>query len=142
MDIYICVVDFESQFQTTLLAESMNFFVWKFKSITLIFLLFFARIVKSTAFCTLLLLSQNGWNCEVVFLRKNPTGIFQLIFLQIVNVQITTVCRYAPSYIWKSSAGPGVKFFKIAFRHFCSQQLTPLTMLGVIFSWCRSQFWK
>ena len=35
---------------------------------------------------------------------------------------------------FRSSSGPVVKFFKIAFRHFCSQQLTPLMMLGVIFS--------
>ena len=64
LDIYIsqkirlCVVDVEVQFQTSLQAESINFLIWKFRSIILIFLLFFAGIVKSTAFCTLSLLFQ------------------------------------------------------------------------------------
>ena len=51
--IRLCVVDFEGQFQTSLQAESINFLISKFKSIIPIFLLFFAGIVKSTAFCTL-----------------------------------------------------------------------------------------
>ena len=56
--IRLFVVDFEGQFQTSLQAESINFLISKFKSIMLIFLLFFAGIVKSTAFCTLSLLFQ------------------------------------------------------------------------------------
>ena len=64
LDIYIsqnirlCKGDFEGQFQTSLQARIMIFFIWKFIFIILIFFLFFARIVKSTAFCTLLLLFQ------------------------------------------------------------------------------------
>ena len=64
LDIYIsqktrlCVVNLEDQFQMSLEAKLINFLIWKFKSIMLIFLLFFAVVVKSGAFCTLLLLFQ------------------------------------------------------------------------------------
>ena len=64
LDIYIsrkirfCVVDLEGKFQTNLQAKLLNFLVWKFRSITPIFLLFFAEFVKSSAFYTLLLLFQ------------------------------------------------------------------------------------
>ena len=64
LDIYIsqktrlCVVNLEDQFQMSLEAKLINFLIWKFKSIILIFLLFFAVVVKSGAFCTLLLLFQ------------------------------------------------------------------------------------
>ena len=74
-DIYIsqkirlCEGDFESKFQTIVQASIMNFLIWKFRSITLIFLLFFARVVKSTAFCTQLLLFQKGSVVSVTFLQ-------------------------------------------------------------------------
>ena len=64
LDIYIsqktrlCVVNLEDQFQTCLEAKLINFLILKFRSIILIFLLFFAVVVKSGAFCTLLLLFQ------------------------------------------------------------------------------------
>ena len=64
LDIYIsrkirlCVVDLEGQFQTSLQPKLINFFTWKFRSVILIFLLFFAGIVKYIAFYTLLLLFQ------------------------------------------------------------------------------------
>ena len=64
LDIYIsrkirlCVVDLEGKFQTNLQAKLLNFLVWKFRSIILIFLLFFAEFVKFSAFYTLLLLFQ------------------------------------------------------------------------------------
>ena len=64
LDIYIsqksslCVVNLEDQFQTCLEAKLINFLIWKFRSIMLIFLLFFAGVVKSSVFCTLLLLFQ------------------------------------------------------------------------------------
>ena len=64
LDIYIsrkirlCVVDFLGKFQTNLPAKLINFLVWKFKYIILIFLLFFEEFVKSTAFSQLLLLFQ------------------------------------------------------------------------------------
>ena len=48
--------DFEGKFQPNLQAKAINFFIWKFRFILLIFLLFFAEFVKSTAFYTLLLL--------------------------------------------------------------------------------------
>ena len=56
LDIYIsrkirlCVVDLDGQFQTTLPVKDINLLIWKFRSIILIFLLFFAGNVKSTAF--------------------------------------------------------------------------------------------
>ena len=54
----MCAVNLEDQFQTCLVAKLINFLIWKFRSIILIFLLFFAGVVKSSAFCTLLLLFQ------------------------------------------------------------------------------------
>ena len=52
----------------------MNFLIWKFN-----ILLFFAGIVKSIAFCTLLLHFQKGWNHEVIFLHQITTQTFQRI---------------------------------------------------------------
>ena len=79
LDIYIsqnirlCKGDFEGQFQTSLQARIMIFFTWKFISIIPIFLLFFAGVVKSTAFCTQLLLFQKGQNVWVTFLHQIAT---------------------------------------------------------------------
>ena len=64
LDIYIsrktrlCVVDLEGKYQTNIQAKLINFLVWKFRSIILNFLRFFAGFVKSSAFYTLLLLFQ------------------------------------------------------------------------------------
>ena len=67
----LCVVNLEGQFQTSLNeAKLIIFLIWKFRSIILIFLLFFAGIVKSNAFWTLLLLFQKSWNVWVTFLRQ------------------------------------------------------------------------
>ena len=76
LDIYIsqktrlCVVNLEGQFQTSLEAKLINFLIWKFRSIILIFLLFFAGIVKSSAFWTLSMLFQKSWNVWVTFLHQ------------------------------------------------------------------------
>jgi len=54
LDIYIsqkirlCVVDLEGKVQTNVQAKLLNFLVWKFKLIILIFLLFFSEFVKSS----------------------------------------------------------------------------------------------
>ena len=59
LDIYIsqktrlCIVNLEGQFRVSLEAKLINFLIWKFRSIILIFLLFFAGIVKSSASWTL-----------------------------------------------------------------------------------------
>jgi len=60
--IRLFVVDFEGQFQTSLQAESINFLISKFKSIILIFLLFFACFcVKSQLqYCNSL---EQQWQC-------------------------------------------------------------------------------
>ena len=55
----------------------MNFLIWKFRSIILISLLFFAEVVKSTAFCTVMLLLQKGWNTWVTFLHQTATQTCQ-----------------------------------------------------------------
>ena len=74
LDIYIsqktrlCVVYLGDQFQMSLEAKLINFLIWKFKSIILIFLLFFIGIVKSSAFSTLSMLFQKGWTVWVKFL--------------------------------------------------------------------------
>ena len=57
----------------------MIIFIWKFISIIPIFLLFFAGVVKSTAFCTLLLLFQRGWYVWVTFFHQIATQTCQLI---------------------------------------------------------------
>ena len=76
LDIYIsrkirlCVVDLEGKFQTNLQAKLLNFLVWKFRSIILNFLLFFAGFVKSSAFCNLSLLFQRVEIFELWFEAK------------------------------------------------------------------------
>ena len=86
-----CVVYLEGQFQTTLQAKPINFLIWKFRSIILIFLLFFAGVVKSSAFCTLLMLFPKGWIIWVTFLRQIAIQVFQLFG--------STVCK--KHWIWQ-----------------------------------------
>ena len=56
LDIYIsrkirlCVADLKGKFQTNLQAKLLNFLVWKFRYIILIFLLFFCRICQINCF--------------------------------------------------------------------------------------------
>ena len=45
-NIRLCKGDFEGQFQTTLQAKGINFLIWKFRFIILIFLLFFAGVCQ------------------------------------------------------------------------------------------------
>ena len=84
LDIYIsqktklCVVNLEDQFQMSLEAKLINFLIWKFKSIILIFLLFFAVVVKSGAFCTLLLLFQRVEVIKLQFDTKTWLKQFNL----------------------------------------------------------------
>ena len=59
--IRLCVVNLEGQFQTSLEAKLINLLIWKFRSIILVFLLFFAGVVKFSAFCTPLMLFPKGW---------------------------------------------------------------------------------
>ena len=93
LDIYIswkirlCVVDKENKFQTNLQAKLINFLVWKLKIIILIFLLFFAQFVKSSAVCTMLLLFQR-------------VNIFQLLFLHQIAFQIFQVKVCKTHLIW------------------------------------------
>ena len=97
LDIYIsqkirlCVVDVEVKFQTNLQAKLVNFLVWKFRSIILIFLLFFVGIVKSSAFWTLSMLFQKGWNIWVTFLH-------QIAILQLFGIA-AEVCK--KHWIWQ-----------------------------------------
>ena len=64
LDIYIsqnirlCRVILKANFKPTYRPNPSHFFVWKFRSIILIFSYFFAEFVKSTVFYTLLLLFQ------------------------------------------------------------------------------------
>ena len=71
--IRLCEDDFEGKFQTSVQASIMNFLIWKFRFIILIFLLFLAGVVKSTAFCTQLLLFLTAWNVRVTFLYQIAT---------------------------------------------------------------------
>jgi hypothetical protein len=74
LDIYIsqkirlCTDDFEGKFQFNLQAKSITFLGWKFRSITFIFLLFFAEFVKFTAFYTLYCYSKEltSLNCDLM----------------------------------------------------------------------------
>ena len=85
--IRLCVVDLEGQFQTTLPAKPINFSIWKFRSIILIFLLFFAGVVKSSAFCTLLMLFQRVEILELQFDAKTLLKWFNLLGIA------STVCK-------------------------------------------------
>ena len=76
--IRLCKGDFEGKFQFNLQAKSITFLGWKFRSIILIFLLFFAEFVKSTAFYTLLLLFQRVDMFELRFDAKIAIQICQL----------------------------------------------------------------
>ena len=101
LDIYIsqkirlCEDDFEDKFQFNLQAKSITFLDWKFSSIILIFLLFFAEFVKSTAFYTLLLLFQR-------------VDMFELRFDAKITIQI---CLWYSSNSVKSSG----------FKKFCKK---------------------
>jgi hypothetical protein len=59
-------------------AKLINFLIQKLRSITLIFLLFFAGIVKSSAFCTLLLLFQRVEASKLQFDAKTWLKYFNL----------------------------------------------------------------
>ena len=91
--IRLCVVDLEGQFQTTLQAKDINFLIWKFRSIILIFLLFFAGVVKSSAFCTLLMLFQRVEILELQFDAKTWLKLFNLLGIA------STVCK--KHWIWQ-----------------------------------------
>ena len=62
--------DFEGKFQSNIQAKTINFIIWKCRFILLIFLLFFAEFVKSSAFYTLLLLFQRVDMFELWFLHQ------------------------------------------------------------------------
>ena len=85
------LVDLDGQFQTTLPPKAIKIFIWKFRTIFLIFLLFFAGVVKSSAFCTLLMLFPKGWIIWVTFLRQIAIQLFQLFG--------STVCK--KHWIWQ-----------------------------------------
>ena len=85
--------DLKGQFQTSLQVKVIIFLNWKFRSIILIFFLFFAGIVKSSAFCTLLLLFQKGWYVWVTFFHQIATQTCQLIGIA------ATVCK--KQWIWQ-----------------------------------------
>ena len=96
LDVYIsqnirlCNGDFEGWFQTSLQSSIMIIFIWNIMFILPIFLLFF---VKSTAFCTLLLLCQKGWYIWVTFFHQIATQTCQLIGIA------ATVCK--KQWIWQ-----------------------------------------
>ena len=93
LDIYIsrkirlCVADLKGKFQTNLQAKLLNFLVWKFRSIILIFLLFFAEFVKSTASYKLLRLFQRVDMFELQFDAKITIQACQLFGIA------ATVCK-------------------------------------------------
>ena len=99
LDIYIsqkislCNGDFEGKFQTNTQASIMNFLIWKWKFIILIFLLFLAGVVKYTAFCTLLLLFQWLDVCKLQFDAKMWLEHFNLLEIAV------TVCK--KQWIWQ-----------------------------------------
>ena len=99
LDVYIsqktrlCAVNLEDQFQTCLVAKLINFLIWKFKSIILIFLLILAGVVKSSAFCTLLLLFQRVEVLKSQFDAKTSLKHFNLFEIAL------TVCK--KHWIWQ-----------------------------------------
>ena len=99
LDIYIsqnlklCKGDFAGKFQIILQAKGINFFIWKFTFIILIFLLVFAEFVKSTAFYTLLLIFQRVDISKLWFLHQNAIQACQLFEIA------ATVCK--KQWIWQ-----------------------------------------
>ena len=72
----------KANFKPILQAKLLNFLVWKFRSITPNFLLFFAEFVKSSAFYSMLLL---------LFQRVD---ILELWFLHQITIQILACSRH------------------------------------------------
>ena len=91
--IRLCIVDLEGQFQTTLQAKDINFLIWKFRSIILIFLRFLQELPNPLLFCTLLMLFLKGWIIWVTFLRQIAIQVFQLFGIA------STVCK--KHWIWQ-----------------------------------------
>ena len=91
--IILCNGDFEGKFQNSAQASITNFLIWKFRFIILIFLLFFAGVVKSTAFCTLLLLFQWLDTFKLQFDTKMCLNHFKLLEIAV------TVCK--KQWIWQ-----------------------------------------
>ena len=83
LDIYIsqktrlCVVNLEDQFQMSLEAKLINFLIWKFRSIILIFLLFFAELSNPVLFAQCCCYSK-----ELKYLNCNLTQKCDSTFLK------------------------------------------------------------
>ena len=76
-----------------------TFLIWKFQFIICIFLLFLAKFVKSTAFCTLLLLFQNpkSWHVWIAYWVKNHnlyTGGPPLTRFPLTRFPLTQILAY------------------------------------------------
>ena len=91
--IRLCLVDLEGQVQVNFLTKPIISFIWKFKSIILIFALFFAGVVKSSAFCTLLMLFPRVEILELQFDAKMWLKWFNLLEIA------STVCK--KHWIWQ-----------------------------------------
>ena len=77
LDIYIsrkirlCIVDLEGKCQTKLQAKLLNFLVWKFRSIILIFLLFFCRICQIQCFLHTVVAMLLCWHVWIMIFASN-----------------------------------------------------------------------
>ena len=126
LDVYIsrkirlCVVDLEDQFQSKLII----FFTWKFRSVILIFLLFFAGIVKSTAFYTLLLLFQR---VDIFELRFDAKIVIQ-IPCQLIIIA-ATVCK--KQWIWQILQKIEIKWLYIIDMNFQTKKVMDLACRGI-----------
>ena len=89
----LCVADLADQFQMCLEAKLINFLIRKFRSVILIFLLFFAGVVKSSAFCTLLLLFQRVEVLKLQYDKKTWLKHFNLF-----GIALTVSKKY---WIWQ-----------------------------------------
>ena len=92
-NIWLWKGDFEGKVQSNLKAKTINFFIRKIRFIKLIFLLFFAEFVKSSAFYTLLLLFQRVDMFELWFLHQIAIQTCQLFGIA------ATVCK--KQWIWQ-----------------------------------------
>ena len=93
--IRLCVIDLESQFQTSLQASIINFLTQKFNSIILIFLLFFAGIVKSTVFvhCTVTAI-LSSWNIGIAIWRMQKLDLKYFAYFFELAFQINFFVKY------------------------------------------------
>ena len=91
--------DFEGKFQPNLQAKTINFFIWKFRFILLIFLLFFTEFVKFSAFYTLLQIRIFGGFAQIHRVLQEYSSSFGIpwkqmtVLTDVFDIQLLYSCN-------------------------------------------------